>query len=219
MQPKPLQGAARCPACIRRGDDCVQREHNVTCNMCRKRRVKCALSVGQTQGRKRRIVFDSDEDCGSGPSLRKKACVASPKRGNSKEDLNEWLERIVDALEIANAERHGVRTQLEGVCQGLEAANAERQRMRGQLEGLCNALKYIAGLAYKAYIRSSINVENEQGGRTSRGVQRREGNSKGSSKVQGTDQGVTKGVDRLRLADNGKGKQKEVLEEGTVQEG
>ena len=104
--------------------------------------------------------------------MKKKAQVASPKWGNSKEDSTEWLERIVDALEIANAEHHGVWAQLEGVLQGLEAANAEQQRMRGQLEGLCNALEYISGLAYKAYIGSGINVENERGGRTSWGVQR-----------------------------------------------
>ena len=125
MQPEPLQGAARCPACVRQGDNCVQRERNVSCDMCHKWHVKCALSVGQTWGRKRRIVFDSDEDCGAGPSLRKKARVASPKWGNSKEDPSEWLERIIDALEIANVERHGGRTQLEGVHQGLEATNAE----------------------------------------------------------------------------------------------
>ena len=82
------------------------------------------------------------------------------------------MERIIDALEIANAECHGVRTQLEGVRQGLEAANAEQQRMRGQLKGLCNALEYIAGLAYKAYIGSGINAENKRGRSTSWGVQR-----------------------------------------------
>ena len=151
----------------------------MTCDMCCKQHVKCTLSVGQTRGRKRRIIFNSDEDRSAGPSSKKKARVASPKQGNSEEDSTEWLERIMDALEIANVERHRVRTQLEGIRQGLEAANAERQRMRGQLEGLCNALEYIASLAYKAYIGSGINTENKRGGRTSRGVQRREGIARG----------------------------------------
>jgi hypothetical protein len=50
--------------------------------------------------------------------------------------LTLWRQGIVDALEIVNAERHAMQTQLEGVCLAWEAANIELCLIRGQLVGL-----------------------------------------------------------------------------------
>ena len=64
--------------------------------------MKCLLSVGQTRGWKRKVVFDLDDEPAVGPSS-KKARVASPKQG-SEGELAWWWECIADALEVANAE-------------------------------------------------------------------------------------------------------------------
>ena len=117
--------------------------------------------------------------------------------------------------------------------------NAERRVVQTQLKGICTAFEYVAGLAFKAYIGSGLNTEvergegsSERGGETPRvGRETREAgvgtseveveprleNSEGTGEVQGADQGVTEGVDEPGLVD--KGKQKEVLDEETVQEG
>ena len=121
--------------------------------------MKCSLSVGQTRGQKRKVVFDSDDEPAAGPSS-KKAQVASPKRG-SEGELAWWWERIADALDVTNAEQKGLRAQIEGLRRGVEAANAECWVVRTQLEGICTAFEYVAGLAFKAYIGSGLNAEVE----------------------------------------------------------
>ena len=161
---------ARCANCIRRHDDCEQGVVNELCGECKKRQVKCLLSVGQTQGRKRKIAVDEDEERDAGASFKKKTRVASPRRhGNSKDEINKWRQHIVDVLEIANVERHAARTQLEGLQEVLNVANIEQHVMWVQLEGICTTFKYVAGLTYKVYIRSRISRESKRGEGTSQG--------------------------------------------------
>jgi len=101
---------------------------------------------------------------------KKKTRVASPRRqGNGEDKINEWRQRIVDALEIVNVECHAARTQLEGLRKVLNVTNIERHVMQVQLEGICTAFEYVAGLAYNAYIRSGIGGESERGKGTSQG--------------------------------------------------
>ena len=117
--------------------------------------------------------------------------------------------------------------------------NAKHRVVQTQLEGICTAFEYVAGLAFKAYIGSGLNAEvkrgeglSERGGEMPRvGWETREAgvgtsevevelrleNSEGTGEVQGADHGVTEGVDEPGLI--GKGKQKEVPDEETVQEG
>jgi len=45
---------------------------NELCEECKKRRVKCLLSVGQMQGQKRKVVLDSDEEQNTGLPSKKK---------------------------------------------------------------------------------------------------------------------------------------------------
>ena len=59
---------------------------------------------------------------------------------------------MVDALEIANTERHMMQTQLEGVHQAWEATNIERSSIRGQLVGLNCGLEYLAGISWKRMV-------------------------------------------------------------------
>ena len=64
---------------------------------------------------------------------------------------DEWRQHVVDALEIANAERHTMRTQLEGVRQAWEVANIELCSMGGQLGGINWGLEYLARMVWKRY--------------------------------------------------------------------
>ena len=89
------------------------------------------------------------------------------------------------------------------------------------MEGIRNAFEYVAGLMYKAYIGSRINAENKQGEGSSQDVER-QGMSKGKVRNGeelggGGDQRVNEVVGKLRVANKGKGKVREVVEE-TLQE-
>ena len=89
---------------------------NEPCEECKKRQVKCLLSVGQTWGRKHKVVLNLAEEQNTGLSSKKKTQVALPQRlGNSEAKVNEWRQCIVDVLEIVNVECHAARTQLEGL--------------------------------------------------------------------------------------------------------
>jgi len=120
-------------------------------------------------------------------------------------------------------ERHAIRTQLEGLREVLDVANVEHHSIQVQLEGICNAFEYVAGLMYKAYIGSRINAENERGEGSSQDVERwgtRKGEVRnGEEPGGGGDQGVNEVVGEPRVTDKGKGKMREVVEEGTLQEG
>jgi len=121
------------------------------------------------------VLPDSDEEQAARPSSKKKTQVASPRRlGNSKVEPDEWRQHVCNVLEIANAKCHGLQTQLKGIRQGLEAVNVEHRVVRMQLEGICQALEYIAGISYKAYIRSHGGLAGGKGKGSSQGIVRLE---------------------------------------------
>ena len=64
--------------------------------------MKCLLLVGQTQGRKCKVVLDSDNEPLVGPSL-KRTRVALPRKGESADVVEKWRQCIVDVLEILKA--------------------------------------------------------------------------------------------------------------------
>ena len=105
----------------------------------------------------------------------------------------------------------------------MDVANIECHSIQVQLEGICNAFEYVAGLAYKAYIGSGFNAENERGEGSSQDVERRgtrEGEVRnGEEPGRGGDQRVNEVVGEPRVTNKGKGKAREVVEEGTLQEG
>ena len=52
--------------------------------------------------------------------MTKKAQAASPKQGSEVKESREWRERMVDALEVVNAECQAARMQLAAVAQVIE---------------------------------------------------------------------------------------------------
>ena len=103
------------------------------------------------RGRKRKTVQDSDDGQVVGP-LMKQAWVILPRLGDDAEVEGEWRQRMVDALEIVNAERHAMRTQLEGIRQAWEATNIKRSSIGGQLSNLNHGLEYLAGILWKRMV-------------------------------------------------------------------
>ena len=79
----------------------------------------CGLLTGQMRGWKFWIVLDTDEEGVAGPST-KKAQAASLKRGSEVEELWEWQERVVDALEVVNMKCQAARTQLAVVARAIK---------------------------------------------------------------------------------------------------
>ena len=55
----------------------------------------------------------------------KREQVTLPRPGDDAEVEDEWRQRVVDTLEITNAEWHAMWTQLEGVRQAWEATTIE----------------------------------------------------------------------------------------------
>ena len=142
---------------------------------------------------------------------------------------DEWRQHIVNVLEIANAEWHVMRTQLEGVHQAWEVTNIELRSIGGQLGGINWGLEYLARMVWKRYAASQRGLESGRGRSVRGGATRQEasvGISKGASKevteateggCKGTeDQG--KGPSGLMATDKEKGKEKEAMEEETLQE-
>ena len=144
---------------------------------------------------------------------------------------DEWRQCVVDALEIANAEWHAIRTQLEGVFQAWEAANIELCSIGGQLGGINRGLKYLAGMAWKKYMAKRGGLASGRGAGASEGAMRPETQEAGvaTSKAAGEgdelpggsregseDRG--KGPSGLSSRDKGKGKEKEAAGEETLQE-
>ena len=72
---------------------------------------------------------DLEDERVGGPSS-KWTRAALPRQGESVDVEDEWRHRIVDMLEISNAEHHAVWTQLEGIRRRIE---------------------YLAGMAWKLY--------------------------------------------------------------------
>jgi len=89
-------------------------------------------------GWKQQVVLNTDNEH-VGPSL-KKARVALPWQNIHADRDNRWRQRIVDALEVANAEYHTIWTWFEGV---------ER------------ALEYLIELTYKVYVEGCEDFPSE----------------------------------------------------------
>ena len=64
----------------------------------------------------------------------------------------------MDALEIANMERHMMRTWLEGVRQAWEAVNIELRSIGSQLRGINQGLEYLTRMAWKRYAVTQGNM-------------------------------------------------------------
>ena len=141
--------------------------------------------------------------------------AASLKQGESADIKDEWRQRIVDALEILNAEQQAMQTQLEGVCQAWEAANIELRSIGAQLGGINRGLEYLAGMAWKRYAVTLGGLVSRQGGSASEGVTRQEVGV-GTSEEVAKDRG--KGLSSLTAANKEKGKEKEMETEETLQE-
>ena len=64
----------------------------------------------------------------------------------------------MDALEIANVERHVIWMQLKGIFQAWEAVNIELRLIGSQLGGINWGLEYLTGMAWKRYVVTQGNM-------------------------------------------------------------
>ena len=100
----------------------------------------------------------------------------------------------------------------------LEVANAEHQVTCTQLQGMVQALNYPADVAYRVCIKND-----EEGAEEREGTmvpERWETQEAGiaTSKVPEDTKDGGEGLSRLNTTDKGKGKEKEIVEEETLQE-